>query len=408
MGRGRIRRLRQWYRAIAYTPRILTVQFSMRLPTLAVALTLAILAGCSHVNPYYDAGKPHHRPQGFANNYPPNPAYARPPQGFFAGWAGRLKNWTDDGSARAPLAPVPVVQPDLAFLHANRTEPALTWIGHATFLFQPGNGLNILTDPVFEERASPLSFAGPERLQAPGVALEDLPRIDAVLVSHSHYDHLSVDSLRALYRQAGGPPTFYVPLGIDLWLAENVTGGDRRHIVRFDWWDKAALGNLELQLLPVHHWSARTPWDRNATLWGGWAVTRPGFSFFFSGDLGYSKDIQDIAARFDGFDLAAIGIGAYQPVWYRNSHVSPDEAVRIHRELRVRRSVGMHWGTFPMGQERIDQAPRDLAAARRAQGVADEAFRVLAIGETYRPARETAAAGAASEAGAAAANAVKP
>lgn len=356
-----------------------------RIAVLSAVLAAAALAGCANVNPYYDAGKPHHRPEGFANNYPPNPAYQRPKAGFFEGWAGRIKNWTSDGAERAPLAPVGTVRPDLAWLHANKAEPALTWIGHASFLLQTGNGVNILTDPVFDERASPVSFAGPKRLQPPGLALDELPHIDAVLISHSHYDHLSLDSLRALYRQKGGPPMLLAPLGIDLWLAKHVTDGDRSRITRLDWWDKASLRGLELQLLPVHHWSARGLYDRNQTLWGAWAVTRPGFSFFFSGDLGYSKDIQDIAARFaGGFDLAAIGIGAYQPVWYRNSHVSPDEAVRMHRELRVRHSVGMHWGTFPMGQERIDQAPRDLATARQAQGVSEEAFRVLRIGETLR------------------------
>ena len=364
----------------------------MRLASRIAAVVLAMLAaGCAQVNPYYDAGKRHHTPQGFANNYPSNPAYQRPPSGFFAGWSSRLKNWTSDNSGREPLAPIVGVRPDLGFIHANRGEPALTWISHATFLFQTGTGVNILTDPVFDERASPLPFAGPKRHQAPGVALADLPHIDAVLISHSHYDHLSLDALRALYRQKGGPPMLYAPLGIDLWLARHVTGGERTRIVRLDWWDKASFRGLDLHLLPVHHWSARTLWDRNASLWGAWAVTRPGFAFFFSGDLGYSKDVQDIAARFQGFDLAAIGIGAYQPVWYRNSHVSPDEALRIHRELKVRRSVGMHWGTYPMGQERLDQAPRDLATARQAQGVADEAFFVMRHGATYRPKAAAAA-----------------
>jgi len=369
----------------------------VRLALPGAVLAASLLAGCAQVNPYHDAGKPHHRPEGFANNYPPNPAYQRPKVGFFAGWAGRIRNWTSDGSERLPLAPVPTVAADLGYIHANKTEPALTWIGHASFLLQTGNGVNILLDPVFEDRASPLSFAGPKRQQAPGVALSALPHIDAILISHSHYDHLSLASLRALYRQKGGAPMLYAPLGVDLWLAQHVTGGDRSRIARFDWWDKASLRGLELQFLPVHHWSARGLYDRNETLWGAWAVTRPGFSFFFSGDLGYSKDIQDIAARFPaGFDLAAIGIGAYQPVWYRNSHVSPDEAIRIHRELGVRRSVGMHWGTFPMGQERIDQAPRDLANARQAQGVSEEAFGVLRIGETLRVPPQAAATAATS------------
>ncbi len=353
-----------------------------------IALITALASpGCSNVNPYYDGSKRHHTLQGFANNYPPNTAYVRPETGFVEGWITRLKNWTTDTASREPLVPIQPVLPDLVFIHQNSTEPALTWIGHATFLFQTGSGVNILTDPVFEDRASPLSFAGPRRHQPPGVALAELPHIDAVLLSHSHYDHLSLDSLRTLYRQPGGPPTLYAPLGVDLWLEQNVTGGDRSHIVKLDWWDKAVFRDLELHLLPVFHWSSRTPWDRNATLWGAYAVRRPGFSFFFSGDLAYSKDIEDIAARFGSFDLAAIGIGAYEPVWYRNSHVSPEEAVRIHRELRIRRSIGMHWGTFPMGQERLDQAPKDLAAARRAQGVADDAFFVLQHGETYRPLR---------------------
>jgi N-acyl-phosphatidylethanolamine-hydrolysing phospholipase D len=358
----------------------------MRQKIVAAALTAVLLTtGCSHVNPYYDPAKGHHTPQGFTNNYAPNPAYQRPATGFIEGWLARLKNWTSGSESRAPLAPIQPVKPDLAFIHQNKTEPALTWIGHATFLFQTGSGVNILTDPIFEDRASPLSFAGPKRHQPPGVAIAELPHIDAVLLSHSHYDHLSLDSLRALYQQAGGPPMLYAPLGVDIWLEQHITGGDRSRIVKLDWWDKAVFKGMELHLLPVFHWSSRTPWDRNETLWGAYAVRRPGFSFFFSGDLAYSKDVQDIAARFDGFDLAAIGIGAYEPLWYRNSHVSPDEAVRIHRELRVRRSVGMHWGTFALGQERMDQAPKDLALARQAQGVAEDAFFVMRHGETYRP-----------------------
>ncbi len=353
---------------------------------LALALIgLAVaLAGCSHVNPYFDPAKPHHTPQGFQNNYPPNPAYQRPQVSFTQSWLNRIRNWTSDKPEREPIRPLLPIRPDLAFIHGNKSAAALTWIGHATFLLQTANGLNILTDPMFDDRASPLPFAGPKRHQPPGMSIRELPRIDAILISHSHYDHLSLPSLRALYAQPGGPPMLFVPLGIDVWLEANVTGGDRSRIVKLDWWDSATIAGTEIHLLPVHHWSSRTPWDRNETLWGGFAVRHPGFSFFFSGDLGYSKDIADIAARFDGFDLAAIGIGAYQPIWYRNSHVSPEEAVRIHKELRIKRSIGMHWGTFALGEERLDQAVDDLALARQQHGLKDDEFFVMHHGETFR------------------------
>ncbi len=359
--------------------------FSFRVATaLAMACLASALAGCSHVNPYFDAAKPHHTPQGFQNNYPPNPAYQRPQESFAQSWLNRVRNWTSDKPEREPTRPLLPVKPDLAFINGNKNAAALTWIGHATFLLQTANGLNILTDPMFEERASPLPFTGPKRHQPPGLSITELPRIDAILISHSHYDHLSLSSLRALYAQPGGPPMLFVPLGIDAWLEANVTDGDRSRIVKLDWWDSATIADTEIHLLPVHHWSARTLWDRNETLWGGFAVRHPGFSFFFSGDLGYSKDIGDIAARFSGFDLAAIGIGAYQPIWYRNSHVSPEEAVRIHKELRIKRSIGMHWGTFALGQERLDQAVDDLAIARRQHDVKDDEFFVLHHGETFR------------------------
>lgn len=348
------------------------------------AAALVMTAGCASSNPYFDASKPHHTPAGFVNNYPPDPAYRRPEVGFVESWVGRIRNWTRDSDPQAPRRALDPVAPELSFLHANRDEPAVTWIGHATLLIQTGSGLNLLTDPVFEDRASPVSFAGPKRHQRPGLSLAQLPRIDAVLLSHGHYDHLSLASMRALYRQPGGPPQIYAPLGVDAWLARHVTDGDTSRITRMDWWDRARLGDTEIHLLPVQHWSARTPWDRNRMLWGAFAVVREGFSFFYSGDLGYSKDIGDIARRFSGFDLAAIGVGAYEPVWYRNSHVSPAEAVRIHRELKVRRSIGIHWGTFPMGQERLDQPIDDLAAARREAKVADEDFILLRHGETHR------------------------
>ncbi|OAK66681.1 MBL fold metallo-hydrolase [Variovorax paradoxus] len=379
-----------------------------------------MLAACSTPpNPYYDASRRHHRPDGFQDNY-----VEFKPKNFFTdvllGW--QIPSWFK-GLPPAPEAPPPVVAPDLAFIASNtgaQARPAATFIGHATVLVQvpTANGsLNVLTDPVFGERASPVSFAGPKRFQ-PGVALKDLPRIDLVLISHNHYDHLDEDSVKALNAQAGGPPLFVVPLGIKPWLAERgVTNA-----VELDWWDSVTLpatpsaqalvqrngagiaagassDAVQVFLTPAQHWSARGLGDRMKTLWGGFALLSPKLHVFYSGDTGYSKDFADIQARLaprqadaqgGGFDLALLPVGAYEPRWFmKDQHVNPDESVRIHRELHARRSLGVHWGTFSLTDEALDQPPKDLAAARKAQGVADDAFFTLAIGETRKlPARQ--------------------
>ena len=171
--------------------------------------------------------------------------------------------------------------------------PAVTWIGHASTLVQVG-GANVLTDPIFSERASPLSFAGPKRALAPGIALADLPHIDAVLVSHNHYDHLDAPSVKALAAQAGGSPLFIVPLGLKAWLAD----AGIANAVELDWWQSTRVGALEIVLTPVQHWSGRSLTDRMKTLWGGYAIFAPDFQVFFAGDTAYSKDFADIHARF--------------------------------------------------------------------------------------------------------------
>ncbi|RFA26815.1 hypothetical protein CAI21_16165 [Alkalilimnicola ehrlichii] len=331
-------------------------------------------------NPYYDPQKPHHTPHGFRNNYP----HGAPTGKDFLRWQWQRFR---AGLPKPPAAPIMPIEPDLAYLHANREEASVTWIGHVTLLLQIG-GLNVLTDPHFSNRASPFSFTGPPRHQPPGIALADLPPIDVVMLSHSHYDHLDRRSVRALYRQAGGPPLFLLPLGLGRWFSKNVTKGDWEHLRELDWWDTYDHRDVRFTFLPVQHWSSRTLWDRDTTLWGAWAAEHPSFRFFFSGDLGYSQDTLDIGERMGGFDLAAIGIGAYEPRWFmHNQHIHPEEAVRIHRELRARRSLGIHWGTFErLTDEPLDEPPQVLAAARAAAGISEEEFFVVRHGETYRPA----------------------
>ena len=354
--------------------------------TLAVAL---LLAGCSAANPYFDATRPHHRPQGFQNNYT-----VFEPKGVVDLLSWQL-NAARKGLPPAPAAPTPQVRADLEFIRSNAVagaamQPSATWIGHASVLAQLG-GLNLITDPMFSERAAPLSFIGPRRHQPPGVALQDLPHIDAVLISHNHYDHLDEASVRALNAQADGPPLFIVPLGLKPWLAERgIT-----QVVELDWWQSHKVGTpngeAEVVLTPVQHWSARGLNDRLATLWGGFAVFAPDFHLFFAGDTGYSKDFADIRARFadrqrgGGFDLALLPVGAYEPRWFMaQQHVNPAEAVQIHLDLAARRSLGVHWGTFELTDESLDSPPKDLALALKEKGVSAEQFFLLAVGETRR------------------------
>lgn len=354
----------------------------------ALAVTLAgLLSACSAPNPYYDSARPHHRPQGFQNNYT-----EFQPKGLI-----ELLRWQFDaarnGLPQAPRAATAQTPADLALIRANALagramRPAVTWIGHATVLAQFG-GINLVTDPMFSERASPFGFIGPKRHQPPGVALGDLPRLDAVLISHNHYDHLDQKSVRALNAQAGGPPLFVVPLGMKPWLAEQgITS-----VVELDWWQSHQLvtphGEAELVLTPVQHWSGRGLNDRLATLWGGFAVFTPDFHLFYAGDTGYARDFADIRARFadrqrdGGFDIALLPVGGYEPRWFMaQQHINPAEAVRIHLDLAARRSLGVHWGTFELTDESLDAPPKALTLALDAKGLTEAQFFVLAVGET--------------------------
>ena len=349
-------------------------------------------AACAQTASRPGPERPHHRADGFQNN---DLDFA--PKSIL-----ELLRWRAlalrDGLPAPPREPIPTVPPDLDFIHANARaglamQPAATWIGHATVLVQIG-GMNILTDPIFSPRASPLRFIGPMRHQPPALRIDQLPHIDLVLVSHNHYDHCDAPSLQALARQPGGPPRVVVPLGVKSWLAEiGVTNA-----VELDWWQSHRIGSTEVVLTPVQHWSARGLHDRLATLWGGFAVFAPDFHLFHAGDTGYSRDFVRIRERFaqrqgaTGFDLALLPVGGYEPRWFMaTQHVDPPQAVRIHRDLAAVRSLGMHWGTFELTDEPLDEPPRALAAARRAQGVTEDEFFVVAIGQTVRLARRAAA-----------------
>ncbi|KND54625.1 Outer membrane protein romA [Candidatus Paraburkholderia kirkii] len=369
----------------------------------AALCALALLAGCSPSTPARSeeaARAPDPRPQplhhakrtasGFENDYGPLPRES------FLKW--RWERFTQ-GLPKPPANGYhfPMAHPDVPGLKANRTADTLTWIGHASALVQIG-GVNILTDPMFSERASPFRFLGPRRRKPPGLTLDELPHIDIVLISHNHYDHLDRPSVEAINRQAGGPPRFLVPLGVKAWMNEiGIANAEE-----LDWGDETHAGGLDIWFVPSRHWSARTPFDRASTLWGGWVLKTPAgaahpYSFYFAGDTGYSPDFRDIGARFGGFDLALIPIGAYDPRWFMHAqHVDPEEAVRIFQDVRAKKAIGIHWGMFELTDEPLDEPPRRLAEAVRKACLPANAFIVLKHGEMIQldpPSASAAAVG---------------
>ena len=312
---------------------------------------------------------------GFRNNYP------HPDKASFWAW-----QWQRLREGLPPKPPpggwnLPAVATDAAALRAPETNPSVTWIGHATMLVRLA-GQTVLFDPVFSPRASPLGFVGPKRAVPLPIDIDELPRIDVVMVSHNHYDHLDAGSLQRLAAMPQGSPQFLVPLGLKAWFA----GLGITHVDELDWWQDRQLGPLQISFVPVQHWSRRRLDDTNQTLWGGWVVQGEGLRLIHTGDTGYSKDFADIGARLGPFDMAFIPIGAYAPRWFMGvMHADVPEAVQIRADLRADRAIGMHWGTFEgLTDEPLDEPPLLLARQRQTQGLRQEQFDVMKIGETRR------------------------
>ena len=307
---------------------------------------------------------PWHRPDGtFANNYSQHAGGIFELIKAFSGqWPPRLE--------------FPIAEPRPDQFSAAAARPTITWIGHATFLIQIG-GLNILTDPHFSDRASPLSFWGAPRTTSPSHLLEQLPPIDVVLISHNHYDHLdsrTIGQLRARSRKT----VYLVPLKLAAWFG---FGDDT--VFEYDWWEGTEVGGVRFDAVPTQHWSNRSGFDRNRTLWCSWVVEAAGRRLLFVGDSGYSPDYRDIGARFAGFDLAILPIGAYNPRWFMKvAHQNPSEAAQARRDLGARRAVASHWGTFQLTLEPMDEPPQKLAEALREAGEDEDIFWVLQHGET--------------------------
>lgn len=316
------------------------------------------------------------------------PGYRGPPSDHFDGRrffnpdasAGRslidLLRWRLTAARTAwPERVVNRAQPALpASLGAGQV--ALTFINHITFLIQ-FCGLNVLTDPVYSERASPFRRIGPRRVRDPGLAFEDLPPIHVVLVTHNHYDHLDIETLLRL--EEVHAPRFITSLGNGPFLEQFALRG----VQELDWWGSLDVAGSKVTMTPAQHWSTRGPGNRNRTLWGGFIVAVGELQIYFAGDTGYWRHFADIRARYGRMDLALLPIGSYEPRWFmRDQHMNPDDAVRAHVDLDARVSVATHFGCFELTDEGIDDPVVDLAAARERHGVTAQSFQVLETGET--------------------------
>jgi len=336
-----------------------------------MALGAVYVTACGMESPPA-AGKPHHAENGFKNLQ----SHERPGSMDFLKWRWE-RLWKDIPGPEAYH--FPLAENDPKFLQDNKTQTTLTWIGHATVLLQV-SGLNILTDPHYSQRASPVQWAGPRRVVPPGLAMEDLPPIHVVLISHDHYDSLDKQTVSRLRNRPGGDQTkFFVPLGLKAWFEDEGI----QNVSEMDWWEEGHLGEFRIVPVPVQHWSKRGLSSRNDTLWAGWVVIAPQFRFFFVGDSGYSDQFKEIGKRYGPFDLAAVPIGAYEPRWFmKQHHINPDEAVRVHVDAASRRSVAIHWGTFILTDEPLDEPPVRLKKALMDQGIPPSEFLVLKHGET--------------------------
>jgi L-ascorbate metabolism protein UlaG (beta-lactamase superfamily) len=329
--------------------------------SVALALLAAALGGCTRYEAFPTS--PEWRSGRFAN---PQSWPARSSVAEFLRWelGGRI-------GARPARFRGPYVENDGKALRRNREKRSFTWIGHATVLVQTA-GVNVLTDPIFSDAISLIL----RRRAPPGVALADLPRIDVVVISHNHRDHLDEDSVRAL-----GPDVLYVvPLGLGAWFrARKLT-----NVVELDWWQSTVIKRkLTITMVPAQHWSRRELDDENRSLWGGYVFDSGGERVFFAGDSGYPAAFAEVGRRFPGIGVAILPIGAYEPRWFmRSQHMAPEETARAFADLGARTLIPIHWGTFHLSDEPMDEPPCLLF---RAMGGRANQILFLPIGRTWWP-----------------------
>lgn len=279
---------------------------------------------------------------------------------------------------------VPVATPEIVYPRADAHQFSATWIGHSTVLMQIG-GLNVITDPVFSERASPVQWAGPRRVMAPGVALNALPPIDVVLMSHNHYDHFDAPTVQQLAK--ANPSTCWVaPIGVGALLKRC----GARDVTELDWWESAQVRGMTVSATPARHFSGRWLTDRNKTLWSGFALSLGDWRGYFVGDTAYHDQFADVGTKYGPFDFIMMPIGAYAPRWFMSRvHVDPDEAVQAyanvvsaHPDAALPLMLGIHWGTFRLTDEPMREPPARARELWDARGFDARRLWIAGIGET--------------------------
>jgi L-ascorbate metabolism protein UlaG (beta-lactamase superfamily) len=343
-------------------------------------LSSLCLTACAS-NAHYDADRAHHTESGFRNiDYQDDKGL-----GAFLKWQWQrlFKESPADREYHFELD-----RSQHALLKDNHEKPSLTWLGHATFLLQ-FRGLNILTDPHLTERASPFSWIGPKRQVPVPIEMQQLPAIDVLLISHDHYDALDSGTIELLLAHNQLQLlTIIVPLGLKDWFSRQdfeapAEALAQLEVIELDWQQSVTLKGVTFTAEPSQHWSKRSLFDAYERLWASWVISAAQQRVFFAGDTGYADHFRQLGERYNGFNLALLPIGAYEPRWFmRGYHVNPQEAVQMHQDLRARYSVAMHWGTFILTDEPLDEPPRKLREALIEAKLPLTEFEVYKHGET--------------------------
>jgi L-ascorbate metabolism protein UlaG (beta-lactamase superfamily) len=347
-----------------------------------IFLAALIVGGCFMAgNTVVEEGKPqgllppaHHTINGFQNIY-----HIPEHHGFVDFLRWKWGNIPDEEPAITQALMIPYV-PDIVapdYQRINHPDPAkiqITWIGQSTFLIQV-EGINILTDPVFSKSLSPVLGIGFKRKSPPGIPFDRLPPIHAVLISHNHYDHLDLYTVKKL----GNSPKYFVPLKLGQWFrARRIT-----NYAEMDWWDTAMFEGIRIVSVPSQHFSGRTPFDGNKTLWAGWVLETKRGKILFAGDTGYASHFKEIREKLGPMRLALLPIGSYRPRWYMKTiHMDPADAVLAHNDLQAEQSIAMHWGTFYIADEQLGESPLYLKRVMKEASMADDSFLVMKFGET--------------------------